>query len=365
VSINASNWVWSLKLGDATRKLVLLRFADHAHDDGTAAWCGIKKVADFAECSDRTVKRHIAHLVEHGYMREGDQSLVDHIEARYRPIVYELAMNEPTREQWAVFNAAGGNARREAASAAGKKGPEAKAAAKAAANDQVSRGDSVTPLAITSNGPDVRGDDLSPLGRGDTEDGSGVTDEAFRGDTGVTQTTQQTTQGTTPTTSSSEDLRSSDAEIDTKFDDRFSDAIKARWADRDITAVCEHLQQAIVANGCKRPTITNRWRDEARKLIDLDKRTEAQVHNMIDWATKDTFWASNILSMPTLREKYDQMRMRALEEANKAAKPAPGRSGYRDDSWGDRHAGPTEDDLRAIAELTGKPYEPPATGTHG
>jgi hypothetical protein len=92
----------------------------------------------------------------------------------------------------------------------------------------------------------------------------------------------------------------------------------------DVKRVCEHLVEKIVANGSKRPTITKRWRDAARLLMDTDGRTEHQVHNMIDWCQADEFWRANILSMPTLREKYDQMRLRALKETQEAATPKRG-----------------------------------------
>lgn len=79
----------------------------------------------------------------------------------------------------------------------------------------------------------------------------------------------------------------------------------------DVERVCVHLADRIEANGSPRPRITKRWRDAARLLIDKNGRTEEQVHAAIDWCQDDTFWQANILSMPKLREKYDQMRLQA------------------------------------------------------
>jgi hypothetical protein len=56
-----------------------------------------------------------------------------------------------------------------------------------------------------------------------------------------------------------------------------------------------------------RPRITKGWRESARLLIDRDKRTEGQVRWIIDWCQADEFWRSNILSMPKLRDKFDQL----------------------------------------------------------
>jgi len=46
-------------------------------------------------------------------------------------------------------------------------------------------------------------------------------------------------------------------------------------------------------------------------MLDNDGRAESQVMKAIDWCQDDEFWRSNILSMPKLREKYDQLRLQA------------------------------------------------------
>jgi len=46
-------------------------------------------------------------------------------------------------------------------------------------------------------------------------------------------------------------------------------------------------------------------------MLDRDGRTEQQVMGAINWCQTDDFWRSNILSMPKLREKYDQLRLQA------------------------------------------------------
>jgi hypothetical protein len=79
----------------------------------------------------------------------------------------------------------------------------------------------------------------------------------------------------------------------------------------DVERLCRHLADRIEANGCKRPAIGRKWRDAARLMIDRDGRTEQQVMTAIDWCQDNEFWRSNILSMPKLREKYDQLRMQA------------------------------------------------------
>ena len=95
----------------------------------------------------------------------------------------------------------------------------------------------------------------------------------------------------------------------------------------DALRLCQHLADRIEGNGSKRPNITVRWLDAARLLMDLDGRTEDQIHKAIDWCQDDGFWKANVMSMPTLREKYDTLRLRAQEanekKANPQGKPAP------------------------------------------
>ncbi len=91
----------------------------------------------------------------------------------------------------------------------------------------------------------------------------------------------------------------------------------------DVEALCQHLADQVEANGSKRPTVTKRWRTSARLLLDADGRTPDQVRAAIDWCQADTFWRSVILSMPKLREKYDQIRLSASRGASPGAYVAP------------------------------------------
>ena len=77
----------------------------------------------------------------------------------------------------------------------------------------------------------------------------------------------------------------------------------------DVERICAYLAEWIVKNGSKRPTITKKWRTEARLLIDKDGRNLDEIRAVIAWCQRDTFWRSNILSLPKLREKYDQLRL--------------------------------------------------------
>lgn len=56
------------------------------------------------------------------------------------------------------------------------------------------------------------------------------------------------------------------------------------------------------------------WADHIRLMIERDKRTPKQIHNMIDWCQSDDFWKLNILSTAKLRKQYDKMAPKARRD---------------------------------------------------
>ncbi len=86
----------------------------------------------------------------------------------------------------------------------------------------------------------------------------------------------------------------------------------------DVARLCEHLADCVEANTEKRPTVTKRWNDSARLLLDKDLVHETDrlgiAIRVADWATNDEFWRTNILSMPKFREKFGQLRLKARRE---------------------------------------------------
>jgi hypothetical protein len=157
MSIEAQAWAIARRVGDATRKLILWGLANHAHKDGRNAWAGVELLAEYAECSERTVQRHTVKLLDMGLIREGDQSVVpDWIPKHKRAIVYDLAMDEATVEAWRAERAAGMTGVREIAAAVGQAG------GRSGAGSRWRRGDNLTP----PESGEQRGDNLTP-GRGD------------------------------------------------------------------------------------------------------------------------------------------------------------------------------------------------------
>jgi hypothetical protein len=89
----------------------------------------------------------------------------------------------------------------------------------------------------------------------------------------------------------------------------------------DVEGLCRYFVAAVGKNGVK-ATVTDRWRADARLLLDKDDRDPAEVRAVIDWSTQDQFWRANVLSVPKLRAKYDQLRL-AMQRAHPVATGNP------------------------------------------
>jgi uncharacterized protein YdaU (DUF1376 family) len=54
-----------------------------------------------------------------------------------------------------------------------------------------------------------------------------------------------------------------------------------------------------------------KWAVTTERMLRLDGRSQEQVAALIRWAQQDEFWMANVLSMETLREKFDQLSLKA------------------------------------------------------
>ncbi len=96
---------------------------------------------------------------------------------------------------------------------------------------------------------------------------------------------------------------------------RSSSAVETQ-GQRFAQPLCRVLVEQMKSNGSKTPeTISKRWLDDARLMVDKDHRDPHEAKRLIEWATNDSFWRGNILSMTTFREKYDQLRLKAGSKA--------------------------------------------------
>lgn len=67
----------------------------------------------------------------------------------------------------------------------------------------------------------------------------------------------------------------------------------------------------------KQPSL-DKWADVIRLMREVDGRTLQDIGSAFDWANKDSFWCSNILSPDKLRKQFDRLKVKS-NEASKSS----------------------------------------------
>lgn len=104
MSVQAVSWVFSLSLGSAPQKAVLLYLAERAQDDGSGAYPSVRKIMVATELSERTVRKALHDLYERGLITLGDQRRAalgkkqSVIPRNRRANVWDLQVNTPLSE---------------------------------------------------------------------------------------------------------------------------------------------------------------------------------------------------------------------------------------------------------------------------
>ena len=94
MSVEAVSAAISFKITDSTRKIVLLGLAMHAGRDGTAAHVSLEQLARYADCSVRTVQRHLARLLADGIIRKSAlRTLAPGSPQRFSTRAYDVLMD--------------------------------------------------------------------------------------------------------------------------------------------------------------------------------------------------------------------------------------------------------------------------------
>lgn len=98
-----------------------------------------------------------------------------------------------------------------------------------------------------------------------------------------------------------------------------TDKESSKQFSEDVERLCSLLSSSVMLNGAKQPRVTDRWRQECDRLINRDGRSPEQIEQVIRWSQADVFWRSVILSMPKLRQKFDQLWLRMQAQGSAPA----------------------------------------------
>lgn len=97
-----------------------------------------------------------------------------------------------------------------------------------------------------------------------------------------------------------------------------ANGFEMRCVDRLIRSLLDQMPGARVPASLKE---REKWADEVEKMKRLDKRSEQDIWNVLDFAIKSPFWRSNIRSTRKLREKYETLYLQMTRPKQQQAAP--------------------------------------------
>lgn len=290
-----------IKVGNPLRKLVLIKMADNANDDGEC-WPSYQHIADHCECSKSAVKAHITALITMGLLSK-ENRLGSNNGKGNTSNIYQLTLGNPVSSE------------------------------------------STAPMAGKSTAP------MPSKNTGGSEESTGVPLESIApvsSDGTPCGSTRHQNLSLEPkdNKSSCQVAPQPDESDEDKFLSRHPEAAvfsakKKIWGSAEDLKCAEWIRSRIVklyeqaaeSDGevarPKEPNWTD-WANEIRLMCSQDGRTHKQICELFAKANRDPFWCKNILSPSKLREKWDDLTLKL------SANPAGASGGHWNtaEAWG-------------------------------
>lgn len=282
-----------IKVGNPLRKLVLIKMADNANDDGEC-WPSYQHIADHCECSKSAVKAHITALITMGLLSK-ENRLGSNNGKGNTSNIYQLTLGNPVSSE---------------------------STAPMPSKNTGGSGESTgAPL-----------ESIAPMSSDGTPCGS----------------TRHQNLSLEPkdNKSSCQVAPQPDESDEEKFLSRHPEAAvfsakKKIWGSAEDLKCAEWIRSRIVklyeqaaeSDGevarPKEPNWTD-WANEIRLMCSQDGRTHKQICELFAKANRDPFWCKNILSPSKLREKWDDLTLKL------SANPAGASGGHWNtaEAWG-------------------------------
>ncbi|EOV0997626.1 helix-turn-helix domain-containing protein [Edwardsiella piscicida] len=243
----------NIKVGNSLRKLVLIKLADNASDNGEC-WPSYQHIAEHCETSRSSVKSHIRELEKMGLLRR-----------EYR--------KNGSLNQSNVFHLSlsGGSVSGAGADRVGQELTEGGAGA--------ALGGGAGAAPITSHS-------LEPVIEPSTSENSDESSDGCMNEIQITRPDAAIQRGTKWGTS--EDLRC------------------AEW----LFSVVQSISSTA-----KKPNYAS-WANDIRLMRESDGRTHKEIATLFKWACDDDFWKGNVLCPATLRKKWTQLDIKRQKMAS-------------------------------------------------
>ncbi len=270
-----------IKVGNPLRKLVLIKMADNANDDGEC-WPSYQHIADHCECSKSAVKAHITALITMGLLSK-ENRLGSNNGKGNTSNIYQLTLGNPVSSE------------------------------------------STAPMAGKNTAP------MPSKNTGGSGESTGVPLESIApvssdGTPCASSWHQNLSLEPKDNKSSCQVAPQPDESDEEKFLSRHPEAAvfsakKKIWGSAEDLKCAEWIRSRIVklyeqaaeSDGevarPKEPNWTD-WANEIRLMCSQDGRTHKQICELFAKANRDPFWCKNILSPSKLREKWDDLTLK-------------------------------------------------------
>lgn len=110
------------------------------------------------------------------------------------------------------------------------------------------------------------------------------------------------------------------------------------WGSADDLTAAQWIYQRVLANNPTQKTPNwPEWANTVRLMRQLDGRSHREICMLFDWASKDAFWCSNVLSPAKLRKHWDTLTARMVKGPATAASGGmvdPDDTSWIHDDWG-------------------------------
>ena len=99
---------------------------------------------------------------------------------------------------------------------------------------------------------------------------------------------------------------------------------KFKFNDDDYRFAEEMFKRVIVINPTAKQPNLDSWANTIRLMREIDNRTHKDMWAAFDWANRDSFWCSNVLSPDKLRKQFDKLQVKK-NETNQSINAKSGR----------------------------------------
>ncbi|EUJ29638.1 Replication protein O [Listeria cornellensis FSL F6-0969] len=89
---------------------------------------------------------------------------------------------------------------------------------------------------------------------------------------------------------------------------------KMKFSEKHLQLAYYFFDRILENQPERRPPNFEKWANTIRLMIEVDKRNVEQIQWLMTWVQQHNFWMTNVLSPEKLRDKFDDLAIKAKKE---------------------------------------------------